>query len=164
MLMCVSHVQEKSDAKSHPVLDTGSRKGWGTMLKSFRLNYWVIFVLALILCQSISSLISKSSFVNINDKMFFGYFGNNNLVLYLVASITVVLALMAWSNKKLWPFLALILAGTISNVLDRLFYGGVVDYIDLSIIPTFNVADIVIILGIVLLFYNFLFPQTRKPS
>ena len=45
----------------------------------------------------------------------------------------------------------LILAGGIGNVIDRIFRGFVVDYIDITGIinfPIFNLADILIVLGI----------------
>jgi len=43
--------------------------------------------------------------------------------------------------------LSLILAGALSNVIDRLFFGCIVDFIDLKFWPIFNLADIFISLG-----------------
>jgi len=49
----------------------------------------------------------------------------------------------------------LVVAGSISNIMDRFWYGGVVDYIELSygawIWPSFNVADMCIVLGILIM-------------
>lgn len=42
----------------------------------------------------------------------------------------------------------LIIGGGISNILDRLFRGVVVDFIDLGVFPIFNLADVFICLGI----------------
>ncbi len=59
----------------------------------------------------------------------------------------------------------LVLAGGISNLLDRLFYGGVVDFITLSFMPIFirnqallifNMADILVVAGFVLIFIDLL--------
>lgn len=52
-------------------------------------------------------------------------------------------------------FSSLIMTGAIGNILDRILYGGVVDFIHFQILPTwhstiFNVADVVIV-GSVLL-------------
>lgn len=47
--------------------------------------------------------------------------------------------------------LILILSGAISNLLDRLYFGCVIDFIDLRIWPIFNLADIFICLGVFLL-------------
>jgi lipoprotein signal peptidase len=40
-----------------------------------------------------------------------------------------------------------ILSGAISNIVDRLLYGCVVDYINLRVWPVFNLADVYITLG-----------------
>jgi signal peptidase II len=47
--------------------------------------------------------------------------------------------------------LSLIIAGGISNLTDRIFRGGVVDFIDLKIMPVFNMADLLISLGSVIM-------------
>ena len=49
-------------------------------------------------------------------------------------------------------FEALVLSGAVSNFIDRLYYGAVVDFIDCYVAhwhwPTFNVADACIVVGI----------------
>ena len=47
--------------------------------------------------------------------------------------------------------LGLIMGGTIGNLIDRLVYGYVVDFIDVDFFATFNVADAGITVGAVLL-------------
>jgi len=51
-----------------------------------------------------------------------------------------------------------ILGGTISNGLDRIYRGFVVDFINLNFInfPVFNIADISINIGFIFLFYSIL--------
>lgn len=46
---------------------------------------------------------------------------------------------------------AAVLAGGISNLADRLYHGYVIDFIDVPYWPTFNLADIYITVGILLL-------------
>lgn len=53
-------------------------------------------------------------------------------------------------NKTMYS-LCLIAGGGLSNLLDRFLHGGVVDYIDAIGFPIFNLADILIIIGWVLL-------------
>ena len=50
--------------------------------------------------------------------------------------------------------LILILAGGMSNMIDRIFNGYVIDFIDVNIFnfPHFNIADISIVVGIIILF------------
>ena len=45
-------------------------------------------------------------------------------------------------------YLSLIIAGAISNLIDRFLYGYVIDFINLSILPIFNLSDLLIICGI----------------
>jgi signal peptidase II len=46
--------------------------------------------------------------------------------------------------------LLLILGGTIGNLIDRLFLGCIIDYIDLKIWPIFNLADVFIVIGVII--------------
>lgn len=43
--------------------------------------------------------------------------------------------------------LGLVAGGTVGNVVDRLRFGEVVDFIDLRVWPVFNVADVAIVCG-----------------
>ncbi len=44
-------------------------------------------------------------------------------------------------------YVILILAGSVSNIIDRIAFGCVIDFIDLKFWPVFNLADIFIVLG-----------------
>lgn len=46
---------------------------------------------------------------------------------------------------------ALILGGTVGNLMDRLRFGYVVDFLDLRVWPVFNVGDSAITIGVALL-------------
>lgn len=50
--------------------------------------------------------------------------------------------------------LALIFGGSLGNLVDRVRAGAVVDFIDLRVWPVFNVGDIAITLGAMLLAYS----------
>jgi signal peptidase II len=58
-------------------------------------------------------------------------------------------------NKPLCAALALVMGGAIGNVIDRLSYGAVVDFLDVHVAgwhwPAFNVADSAICIGVGLL-------------
>jgi len=51
----------------------------------------------------------------------------------------------------------LILGGTVGNLIDRLRFGYVTDFIDFNLWPAFNVADSAVTVGAILFAYSILF-------
>ncbi len=74
---------------------------------------------------------------------------------FLVLFSVVVIALIAYYYKQIPVkydiFVAMILGGTIGNLLDRIFRGYVVDFIDFTFWPAFNIADMAVTIGAVAL-------------
>ena len=67
----------------------------------------------------------------------------------------VSLGVVAWyffKNEKYSYLLIFILAGAFSNFIDRIYLGCVVDFIDIKIFnyPFFNLADVFIVVGAIL--------------
>lgn len=58
--------------------------------------------------------------------------------------------------------LALQLGGAVGNLIDRIRFHYVVDFIDLRVWPVFNVADSAITIGIVLLAYYLIFLERGR--
>ena len=80
-------------------------------------------------------------------------------VIGIVAAIVIIWLLQKNAHDR--PFclaLSLILGGAIGNVLDRLLYGAVVDFIDMHYDgwhwPAFNIADSAISIGATLIVIN----------
>ena len=48
----------------------------------------------------------------------------------------------------------LITGGAVSNSIDRVIHGAVLDFIDIHFWPVFNIADSAVVIGAVLLFFN----------
>ncbi len=70
----------------------------------------------------------------------------------IVAALVIVWMLRSHAGQKLFAFaLACILGGAIGNVIDRVLYGYVVDFLDFhwrgAHFPAFNVADSAITIG-----------------
>ncbi|HWI13009.1 MAG TPA: signal peptidase II [Burkholderiales bacterium] len=83
------------------------------------------------------------------------------------ASAWVIYLLRKHTREALFSFsLSLILGGALGNVIDRLLYGAVVDFLDFHAYgyhwPAFNVADSAITCGAVLLVWDSIRP--RKPE
>lgn len=86
--------------------------------------------------------------------------------LLAAVGIAVVLVLMVYLYKErpggfYGLGLALVAAGALGNLLDRVFLGHVVDFIQLTFLtfPVFNVADISVTLGCGLCILGLLRPQ-----
>jgi signal peptidase II len=83
----------------------------------------------------------------------FGLFQGNNKALVIMAFL--ILASLLYGARGLserggfWGALgvALVLGGAVGNVIDRLHYGCVIDFLDFRVWPVFNVADSAITVG-----------------
>lgn len=88
----------------------------------------------------------------------------NQTPLFVVTSIFAIIliyrSLKTDTKHKLYSVsLGLILAGAIGNLIDRLFCGYVIDFLDFLIWPVFNVADSAITVGAILLAWTILFKK-----
>jgi len=72
--------------------------------------------------------------------------------------VTGFLFYMYFKDTKNWFIYSLIIAGALGNIIDRLIYGYVIDFIDLHLKnlhwPAFNVADSAISIGMILFLYK----------
>ena len=90
----------------------------------------------------------------INTGAAFSILKNNNILLILITIIILVLLNYYIKKNNIendYFELGIILGGIVGNLFDRLLYNGVIDYIEISNFPVFNLADSLIVLGIILL-------------
>jgi len=116
-----------------------------------------------------------SSFLSLNliwnDGIAFGLFSFDKNIYYdlLTATIILITTVVLWmifKTKKLEKFaFTMILGGSLGNIFDRLYYSSVPDFIDLHVNNfhwfIFNVADIFISLGVILLIYLEIFLKKK---
>jgi len=88
----------------------------------------------------------------VNPGAAFGIFAHRRLL--FVAVTVLFLAGIIFSYKKLVSQrvftkygLALVWGGALGNLIDRLAYGAVVDFLDFRVWPVFNLADTAIVVG-----------------
>lgn len=90
------------------------------------------------------------------------------LALFQVVIIGVILGYYVLKGRKSHPLLkislAMIVAGGIGNLIDRLTLGYVVDFFDFHFWPIFNVADIGVSVGCVLLASYVFFIEGKEKS
>lgn len=111
-------------------------------------------------------LIEVTSFFNLvlvwNTGVSFGMFQNDGttgrwLLVALAIIISSVIIYLLMREKHRLPQLAywLVLAGALGNVIDRVIYGAVIDFLDVHLNnyhwPAFNVADSAIVVGALML-------------
>lgn len=96
----------------------------------------------------------------------------NQTALFIFTSLFAVLLIYS-SLKKNKTYkkltlasvsLAFILGGALGNLIDRLWLGYVVDFLDFRIWPVFNVADSAITVGAVLLGWSILKTETKTST
>ena len=89
------------------------------------------------------------------------------IALALAVSGWLTLLIRSHAAERLLPLAAaLILGGALGNVIDRIRFGAVVDFLDVHAAgwhwPAFNVADSAISLGVALLIWQQLFHATKE--
>lgn len=133
--------------------------------------FWFIFIVVLIADQASKALIRAELVLNEsipiignvfhltyieNEGAAFGIFAGNRWFLIII-SIIIMLALMGYRSRLTnRPVLfesgaALILSGSIGNLIDRMMKASVTDFFDFMIWPIFNIADIAVTVGVVFL-------------
>jgi len=102
-----------------------------------------------------------------NTGAVFGLFQGQSFPLIIVAGIGIVVVLLftllfyhrfpLLDNRLGKPALGLLLGGSIGNLIDRLRFGGVTDFIDVGIggyrWPAFNIADSAVVVGTIIFAY-----------
>lgn len=170
------------------------------MEKKYKLRpiYSIVIIIILISLDQITKYLSEiflkgtNGFFILNDSlglyyventgisfsMLSGKLGIISIVTLIIIAFIIYILLKTPKTKKYFPiYIALIflLSGALGNLIDRIFRGFVIDFIDIAIIsfPIFNLADIYVcisLIGIVLLIifnykeedFDYIFPQKKK--
>ena len=128
-----------------------------------------ILIFILVLVDQITKVFFKNkSFLifnyTTNTGAAFSLFHNQNLFLIITSILILVFIIYLYKKyKKLQIYFSLMIAGTIGNLIDRVFFGYVRDFIDLAIWPIFNIADSLSVIGVLLIAYSFI-KKERKDS
>jgi signal peptidase II len=130
----------------------------GDRNNSFR--HWplvVIGVLLLVLDQLLKKFFTAHSYesglvslhILKNTGMSFGLLQGRTIIMIIVSIL--FLALLWFFRKEFrgcgWCLMFLVV-GTIGNLIDRVFRGYVVDFVDLGWFPVFNLSDALITIGV----------------
>lgn len=114
---------------------------------------WQVVVIALLVTvvDQVSKYLVRTFFsFTVNSGVAFGLFlGYNTVFLFLTLAVMVVF--MAVIFRKPFYEFGLLVGGAAGNGIDRVVFGGVIDFIDVGWWPSFNVADSCMTIGVVLL-------------
>lgn len=125
-------------------------------------------------------IIEITSFFNLvmvwNFGVSFGMFSENSaanlwILLAVSGALTIGLSIWLFKNNDVMQNCALIfiISGAIGNIIDRIRFGAVIDFIDLHAgghhWPAFNIADSLIVLGAcILLTHAFFFDKSNEKT
>lgn len=108
-----------------------------------------------------------------NRGMSFGLFNAAQMPWAFVGLALVISALLVWwlgraGRGRQAPGIGLVLGGALGNVVDRVRFGAVFDFLDFHAAgwhwPAFNLADSAISVGVCLLFLDGLFEARESPK
>ena len=128
----------------------------------------VLILLAVCADQLSKILVLKyyPSLASINHNGSFSMAWGVDYLYVSVISLLIFLVLIYFLEREISQKIgfALIVSGGISNIIDRVRLGGVVDFLHSPFWPTFNVADSFITIGAALIIIELIIQQVRKAN
>lgn len=118
----------------------------------FNKFFFLVAALVIVLDQLTKFIADRFFYTVHNTGAAFGLFQNMTLILIVISIIVIGIILYYYKSltkASLTVYTGLILGGTISNLIDRIFLGYVIDFINFRIWPAFNLADLAITIGVI---------------
>ena len=90
-----------------------------------------------------------------NEGIAFGLLAEKPVLVFALMGIALAILLFFYVRNRarpgLWLATGMLLGGAIGNAIDRVTLGYVRDFIELPAFPSFNIADVAITFGVILL-------------
>ena len=103
-----------------------------------------------------------------NTGVAFGFAGGAGapLIVVTLGALGVLAYLFARNPTRpgMWVAIGLLAGGAVGNLIDRVRADAVTDFVDLSPWPPFNLADVAITVGVLLLVFLYLRDSEREPE
>lgn len=112
--------------------------------------------------------------VQLNRGISWSLFHSDNMGTFLFITLCVIAvtlcvvayAVYQWRLDKSIYGQTMVIAGSVSNILDRMVYGGVVDFIHVHIkgwsFAVFNIADVAIVVGVCIMMLQEVYDNNEK--
>lgn len=123
------------------------------MITKKHLIFVSVFVLVVLIDQLVKLIIRRYFEFTKNYGAGFGILQHQTWLLILIS--LVVIGIILFCYKKIPElvsvriFVALILGGVVGNLIDRIAFGYVIDFVRIWIWPAFNIADIASTVGVI---------------
>lgn len=124
----------------------------------------IIIIIAIIVIDQISKIIVQNTYSMGTD--------SNSGTMYIVTNLIIIVLITRFMlsqnqfiDKVLKVFLSFIIAGGISNLIDRIVRGYVLEWINISKIdwlPMFNIADVLVLVGWILVVGKFTYFTAKE--
>lgn len=89
-----------------------------------------------------------------------------SLAVILIVILLVILIRLWWrSGSARWEYqwgLLLVISGGISNLWDKLRWGAVRDFVAIGPLPVFNLADVWIFIGVILIIWGAIYGERQQ--
>ena len=134
----------------------------------------ILIVIAIIVIDQISKIIiQKVGNINIEQNTYsISEEDPNSGMMYIVTNLIIIVIITRFMlsqnqfiDKVLKVFLSFIIAGGISNLIDRIVRGYVLEWINISKIdwlPMFNIADVLVLVGWILVVGKFTYFTAKE--
>lgn len=103
-----------------------------------------------------------------NPDGIFGAFENQRWLLISFSSIILAVCLgllikKAFKSRMMHWAICLVIAGGVGNMIDRIFRGYVIDFIEIDFLNfyIFNIADCCVVVGVILVLFYFIYDTIR---
>jgi len=97
-----------------------------------------------------------------NTGVAFGLLQEGSYLVLLILFILIILIFFMLTESNIFP-MSMVVGGGLSNLVDRLLRGYVIDYLFLDPLPVFNLGDVAVALGVFLLIYGFRSSEKARP-
>ena len=118
---------------------------------------------------SLYKITSYLNFIKVwNKGISFGILHESNLspVLLICTSFVILILILHLVKHINYIIQGMIIGGTLGNLVDRIIFGKVLDFIDFSILnyhyPTFNIADSFIVISMIFIAITEIKPSLKK--
>ena len=134
----------------------------------------ILIIIAIIVIDQVSKIIVQNvGTINIEQNTYSTFStDSNSAMMYIVTNLIIIVIITRFMlsqnqfiDKVLKVFLSFIIAGGISNLIDRIVRGYVLEWINISKIdwlPMFNIADILVLVGWILVVGKFTYFTAKE--